>query len=213
MLRLRSSSQMAEVNTHGAEGGGCWLRPSVCVRAISSRRRRGRNPQRDQKLKHWRVTTGCVREADRQTYRSTFRQVDSVLQTENYYTWLLLRSMESIRTLFLVRLSSFCEVAIGVGGSDERTESAPTQTAPPQGFGSYRDSAVYRYSLVDRHVSRGKPAPPPTTHSRCHVIYRFFSDMSLQPVPSFTAVEICKSWVSTTHRSYSQLTFFISKCS
>ena len=31
----------------------------------------------------------------------------------------------------------FCEVAVGVGGSDERDQSAPTQTAPQQvGFGS-----------------------------------------------------------------------------
>ena len=31
MLRLRSSSQMRKVNTHGAAGGGVWPRPSVCV--------------------------------------------------------------------------------------------------------------------------------------------------------------------------------------
>ena len=34
----------------------------------------------------------------------------------------------------------FCEVAVGVGGSDEKDQSAPTQTAPQQvGFGSDRD--------------------------------------------------------------------------
>lgn len=33
-----------------------------------------------------------------------------------------------------------CEVAVGVGGSDERDQSAPTQTAPHQVcFGSDRD--------------------------------------------------------------------------
>ena len=45
MLRLRSSSQMREVNTHGAAGGEVWLRPSVCVRAIGNRRRRGLSRQ------------------------------------------------------------------------------------------------------------------------------------------------------------------------
>ena len=45
MLRLRSSSQMREVSTHGAARGGVWLRPSVCVRAISTRCRRGLNSQ------------------------------------------------------------------------------------------------------------------------------------------------------------------------
>ena len=37
MLRLRSSSQMREVNTDGAARGGVWLRSSVCVRAIGIR--------------------------------------------------------------------------------------------------------------------------------------------------------------------------------
>ena len=39
----------------------------------------------------------------------------------------------------------FCEVAVGVGGSDERNQSAPTQTAPQQVVsGSDRDSAGYQ---------------------------------------------------------------------
>ena len=45
MLRLRSSSQMRRVTTHGAAGGGVWLRPGVCVRAIVTRCRRGFNRQ------------------------------------------------------------------------------------------------------------------------------------------------------------------------
>ena len=56
MLRLRSSSQMREVNTHGTAGGRAWLRPSVCVRVP------------------W--------DADRQ--ESNSRNSDSVLQTENF---------------------------------------------------------------------------------------------------------------------------------
>ena len=44
-------------------------------------------------------------------------------------------------------LSFFCEVAVGVGGSDERDQSAPTQTAPQQvGFGSDRDCGVDKVS-------------------------------------------------------------------
>ena len=40
-------------------------------------------------------------------------------------------------------LSFFCEVAVGVGRSDERDLPAPTQTAPQQvGFGSDRDCGV-----------------------------------------------------------------------
>ena len=67
ILRLRSSSQMREVNTHGAAGGGVRLRPSVCVRAIGTRRRRGLKCQGSEGEKLARVTPGCVRDADRQT--------------------------------------------------------------------------------------------------------------------------------------------------
>ena len=72
MLRLRSSSQMRGVNTQGTAAGGVWLRPSVCVRAIGTRCRRG-STARYQKLKIWRVTPGCVRDADRKicVYRKT----------------------------------------------------------------------------------------------------------------------------------------------
>ena len=49
------------------------------------------------------------------------------------YVTLLLPSMECIRALFSVCFAFFfCEVAVGVGGSDERDQSAPTQTAPQQ---------------------------------------------------------------------------------
>ena len=67
MLRLRSSSQMREVNTHGTAAGGVWLRPSVCVRAIGSRYRRGRNRQGSEVDNLARVTPGYARDADRQT--------------------------------------------------------------------------------------------------------------------------------------------------
>ena len=41
----------------------------------------------------------------------------------------------------------FCEVAVGVGGNDERDQSAPTQTAPQQvSFGSDRDCGVDKVS-------------------------------------------------------------------
>ena len=89
MLRLRSSSQMREVNTHGAAGGGVWLRPSVCVRAIGTWCRRGLNLQGSEVENLVRVTSGCVRDADRQTDRQAGRQTEmhlpkySVLQTEN----------------------------------------------------------------------------------------------------------------------------------
>ena len=66
MLRLRPS-RMREVKTHGAEGGGVWLRPSVCVRAIGIRCRRGLNRQGSEVEKLARVTPGCVRDANRQT--------------------------------------------------------------------------------------------------------------------------------------------------
>ena len=81
MLRLRSSSQMRQVNTHGAAGGG--VRPSVCMRAIGTRCRRGLNRQGSEVEKLARVTPGCVRDADRQTVRSAFTKRDSVLQTDN----------------------------------------------------------------------------------------------------------------------------------
>ena len=45
--------------------------------------------------------------------------------------------MKCIRALFSVCLSFICEVAVGVGESDEGYQSTPTQTAPEQaGFGS-----------------------------------------------------------------------------
>ena len=41
----------------------------------------------------------------------------------------------------------FNEIAVGVGGSDVRDQSAPTQTAPQQvGFGSDRDCGVDKVS-------------------------------------------------------------------
>ena len=67
VLRLRSSGQMREVNTHGAAGGKVWLRPSVCVRAIGTRCRRGLNSQGSEVEIFARVTPGCARDADRQT--------------------------------------------------------------------------------------------------------------------------------------------------
>ena len=66
MLRLRSSSQMQD-NTQGAAGGVVWLRPSVCVRAIGTRCRRGLNRQGSEVESLARVTPGCVRmRTDRQ---------------------------------------------------------------------------------------------------------------------------------------------------
>ena len=69
MLRLRSFSQMREVNTHGAAGGGVWLRPNACVRAIGTRCRRGLNRQGPEVENLARVTPGCVygMRTDRQT--------------------------------------------------------------------------------------------------------------------------------------------------
>ena len=64
-------------------------------------------------------------------------------------TVLFLPSIECIQALFSVCFVSFCEVAVGVGESDERDQSAPTWTAPQQvGFGSCRDSAGYRHSWL-----------------------------------------------------------------
>ena len=65
MLQLRSSSQMREANTHGAVGSGAWLRPSVCLRAIGTRCRRGLNLQGSDVGNLARVTPGYVRDADR----------------------------------------------------------------------------------------------------------------------------------------------------
>ena len=45
---------------------------------------------------------------------------------------LLLLSMNAFERCSQFVLSFFCEVAVGVGGSDERDQSAPTQTAPQQ---------------------------------------------------------------------------------
>ena len=72
MLRLRSSSQMRDVSTHGAAGDRVCLRPSVCVRAIGTRCRRGINRQGSEVENLARVTPGYVRDADRQTLRSAF---------------------------------------------------------------------------------------------------------------------------------------------
>ena len=80
-----ASSQMQEVNTHGAAGGGVWLRPNACVRAIGTRCRRGLNRQGPEVENLARVTPGCVRDADRRTDRYAFAKIDSVLQTENIY--------------------------------------------------------------------------------------------------------------------------------
>ena len=88
VLRLRSSSQMREVNTHGAAGGRAWLNPSVCVRTIGTRCRREVNRQGSE-VEIWRVTPGYGRDADRQTDRQIciYQNRDSVLQIENNYCY------------------------------------------------------------------------------------------------------------------------------
>ena len=107
----------------------------------------------------------------------------------------------------------FCEVAVGVGGSDERNQSAPIQTAPQQvGFGSDRDSAGYRYSWIVVMAQDENQQPPP------RIQYLSYCLSILQSIFVTTGVLLhcCSSlqrWVSTTHRSYSQLTFFIKKFS
>ena len=58
---------MREVNTHGAAGGRAWLRPSVCVRAIGTRYRRGVNRQGSEVENLAGVTPGYGRDADKQT--------------------------------------------------------------------------------------------------------------------------------------------------
>ena len=69
MLRLRSSSQMRDVSTHGAAGDRVCLRPSVCVRAIGTRCRRGINRQGSEVENLARVTPEYARDADRQADR------------------------------------------------------------------------------------------------------------------------------------------------
>ena len=87
--------------------------------------------------------------------------------------------MECIRELFSVCFVFLCrEVAVGVGGSDERDQLAPAQTAPQQvRFGSDRDcvvdkvtcpysvqgSAGYRYSWVVVMFHDENQQPPPKT--------------------------------------------------
>ena len=72
---------MREVNTHGAAGVWVWLRPSVCVRAIGARCRRGHNRQGSEVEKLTRATPGYIRDADRQTDgqsdRWAFTEIDT----------------------------------------------------------------------------------------------------------------------------------------
>ena len=76
VLRLRSSGQMREVNTHGAAGRGVWFRPSVCVRAIGTRCRRGVNAEVENSASHAWVCKGCGQ-------TDLHLPKYSVLQTEN----------------------------------------------------------------------------------------------------------------------------------
>ena len=67
-------------------------------------------------------------------------------------------SMKCIRALFSVCLSCCCcEIAIRVGESDERDQSAPARTAPQQaGFELYWASACCGYNSATRgRTSRG----------------------------------------------------------
>ena len=146
VLRLRSSSQMREVNTHGAAGGRAWLNPSVCVRTIGTRCRREVNRQGSE-VEIWRVTPGYGRDADRQTDRQIciYQNRDSVLQIENNYCYCPRWNAFERCSQFV--LSFFYEIAVGVGGSHERDQSAPTQTVPHQvGFGSNRDCGINKVS-------------------------------------------------------------------
>ena len=72
--------------------------------------------------------------------------------------------MHSSAVLSLFRLLFFCEVAVGVGGSDERDQSAPTQTAPQQvGFGSDRDCGVDKVSRAPHDNGLGSSHTPDTS--------------------------------------------------
>ena len=56
-----------------------------------------------------------------------------------------------------------CEVAVGVGGSDEIDQSAPTQTAPQQvGFRSGRDRGVDKVSRGPHDDGLGRSHKPGT---------------------------------------------------
>ena len=86
MLRLRSSSQLNVKSTHGTAGGRAWLKPSVCVRAIGTRCRRGVNRQGsevEELASHAWAWKGCGR-TDRQTGSQT------------YYLHLLIRTKERL---------------------------------------------------------------------------------------------------------------------
>ena len=63
---------MREDNAHGAAGDRAWLRPSVCVRTIGTRCRRGVNRQGSEVENLPRVTPGYVRDAGRQTNRQIY---------------------------------------------------------------------------------------------------------------------------------------------
>ena len=73
-------------------------------------------------------------------------EANQPFQHDNLIIAIALDGMNSSAVLNLFRLF-FCEVAVGVGGSDERHQSAPTQTAPQQvDFGSDRDCGVDKVS-------------------------------------------------------------------
>ena len=82
---------------------------------------------------------------------------DQILRRET--TGLGICQVQKVKICFCPRWNAFercspfvlsffsCEVAVGVGGSDDRDQSAPTKTAPQQvGFGSDRDCGVDKVS-------------------------------------------------------------------
>ena len=82
-----------------------------------------------------------------------------------YYHLLLLPSMKSIRALFSVGLSFFCEVAVGSGASVERDQSAPAETAPQQaGFGSHTERLLF---------SLGKPRTKGSRFALARLIVKY----------------------------------------
>ena len=115
------------------------------------------------------------------------------LHFPNHFS-LLLPSMECIRVLLSFCFVSFffCRVAVGIGGSDERNQSAPTQTAPSRWVLAQTENLLDIGIRGSSSCFKTKISNPPPTYSSYHTIYRFCGEMSLQPVSAFTAVQVCK---------------------
>ena len=88
-----------------------------------------------------------------------------------YYIYCYCSRLNAFERCSQFVLSFFYEIAVGVGGSHERDQSAPTQTVPHQvGFGSNRDCGINKVSWAPHDDGLGWSHTPDTSIYATYIV-------------------------------------------